>query len=151
MACNQNDNLRAKGRIDVPLRPNGEPVMGNSSYDPRYCNQIIALAKIGKSYAEICTALGISKKRSEHWRTIYSEWDEALDIALTAYETHMNEIGYRNLEWTDAKSQPQLRTDVWKELKLTSKSNSEIKEEVKQDSARLKEVIGELLGKADER
>ena len=36
------DNKLKTGRLDVPLRPNGEPVRASSDYDPRFCNRIIA-------------------------------------------------------------------------------------------------------------
>ena len=115
------------GKLDKPLRPNMEPIHALCDYDPRFCNTVHELGKTGATYAQMCAAIGTSKKRSDVWRSKYEEYDEALHAGLTAAEAFYAEMGARNIEWTDAKQQPQFRDTVWKDLK------SDFKTAVKED------------------
>lgn len=120
------------GRLDRPLRPNMEPIHALCDYDPRFCNVVHELGMQGKSYAEMCAAIGVSKKRSEVWRSKYEEYDEAVHAALTAAEAYLNDQGARNIEYADARGNPQFRTDIWKELKIDYKPIAKQDEEPKQ-------------------
>lgn len=111
MGSNQSDDKARSGRLDVPLRPNGKPVRYISDYDPRFCNKVVALGQRGATYAQMCAALDISKRKSESWRKIYEEWDESLHLALTASEASSDSKGFDNLNQKD------FRDTVWKELR----------------------------------
>lgn len=111
------DDRGKPGRADVAPLPDGTRVYGNSDYDPAYCELVIKLGLEGHSYAEMCVAMDASKRKAQRWRDKYEEFDEAVEQGLTAYEAHLNKIGTRNMEWVNAKGEPQLRSEVWKEFK----------------------------------
>jgi transposase-like protein len=58
-------------------RPVGRP----SLYDPKYCEEVIALGKIGKSVEAIGAILGVGTKTLYNWRDQHEEFLHALDMA----------------------------------------------------------------------
>ena len=60
-------------------RPVGRP----SLYDPKYCEEVIALGKIGKSVEQIASILNVSLRTMYSWRDSHEEFLHALDDAKT--------------------------------------------------------------------
>jgi transposase len=60
-------------------RPVGRP----SLYKPEYCEEVIALGKIGKSVEQISANLGLSLRVLYDWRDKHPEFLHALDDAKT--------------------------------------------------------------------
>ena len=58
-------------------RPVGRP----SLYDPKYCEEVIALGKIGKSTEAIGAILGVGTKTLYNWRDQNLEFLHALELA----------------------------------------------------------------------
>ena len=64
-------------------RPVGRP----SLYDPKYCEEVIALGKIGKSSEAIGAILGVGTATLYRWRDEHDEFREALSLAKE-FELH---------------------------------------------------------------
>ena len=60
-------------------RPVGRP----SLYDPKYCEEVIALGRIGKSVEQIASILNVSLRTMYSWRDSHEEFLHALDDAKT--------------------------------------------------------------------
>ena len=58
-------------------RPVGRP----SLYKPEYCEEVIALGKIGKSVEQIASRLGFSLRTMYEWRDVHEEFSHALTEA----------------------------------------------------------------------
>jgi len=58
-------------------RPVGRP----SQYDPTYCEEVIALGKIGKSTEAIGAILGVGTATLYRWMDAHPEFREAISIA----------------------------------------------------------------------
>jgi len=60
-------------------RPVGRPTL----YDPKYCEEVITLGRIGKSVEQIASILNVSLRTMYLWRDTYEEFMHALDDAKT--------------------------------------------------------------------
>lgn len=58
-------------------RPVGRPTL----YKPEYCEEVIALGKIGKSVEAIGAILGVGTKTLYNWRDQHEDFLHALDMA----------------------------------------------------------------------
>ena len=60
-------------------RPVGRP----SLYDPKYCEEVITLGKLGKSVEQIASILDVSLRTMYSWRDAHEEFLHALEDAKT--------------------------------------------------------------------
>ena len=60
-------------------RPVGRP----SLYDPKYCEEVIAYGKLGKSVEQIASILNVSLRTMYSWRDSHEEFLHALEDAKT--------------------------------------------------------------------
>jgi transposase len=60
-------------------RPVGRP----SLYDPSFCDEVVALGRIGKSVEQIAAILNVSLRTMYSWRDAHEEFLHALDDAKT--------------------------------------------------------------------
>ena len=60
-------------------RPVGRP----SLYDPKYCEEVIAYGKLGKSVEQIAAFLNVSLRTMYSWRDSHEEFLHALEDAKT--------------------------------------------------------------------
>ena len=60
-------------------RPVGRP----SLYDPKYCEEVIAYGRIGKSVEQIASILNVSLRTMYSWRDSHEEFLHALEDAKT--------------------------------------------------------------------
>ena len=60
-------------------RPVGRP----SLYDPKYCEEVIAYGKLGKSVEQIAAILNVSLRTMYSWRDSHEEFLHALEDAKT--------------------------------------------------------------------
>ena len=68
---------------ETEKRPVGRP----SLYDPKYCEEVIELGKIGKSSEAIGAMLGVGTATLYRWRDEFPEFREALELAKE-FELH---------------------------------------------------------------
>jgi transposase len=52
-------------------------------YDPKYCEEVVTLGRIGKSVEQIASILNVSLRTMYLWRDTYEEFMHALDDAKT--------------------------------------------------------------------
>ena len=67
-------------------------------FDPKMCDQMIAMGKEGASQKMMWSQLGISKQTAETWRKKYPEFAEALDIALVHAQSYWETQLLANVE-----------------------------------------------------
>jgi transposase len=60
-------------------RPVGRPTL----YDPKYCEEVVTLGRIGKSVEQIAANLNVSLRTMYLWRDTHQEFMHALDDAKT--------------------------------------------------------------------
>jgi transposase-like protein len=60
-------------------RPVGRPTL----YDPKYCEEVVTLGRIGKSVEQIASILNVSLRTMYSWRDAHEEFLHALDDAKT--------------------------------------------------------------------
>jgi transposase len=60
-------------------RPVGRPTL----YDPKYCEEVVTLGRIGKSVEQIASNLNVSLRTMYLWRDTHEEFMHALDDAKT--------------------------------------------------------------------
>jgi transposase len=60
-------------------RPVGRPTL----YDPKYCEEVVTLGRIGKSVEQIAANLNVSLRTMYLWRDTHEEFMHALDDAKT--------------------------------------------------------------------
>ena len=60
-------------------RPVGRPTL----YDPKYCEEVVTLGRIGKSVEQIAANLNVSLRTMYSWRDAHEEFLHALDDAKT--------------------------------------------------------------------
>jgi transposase len=60
-------------------RPVGRP----SLYDPSFCDEVVALGRVGKSVEQIAAILNVSLRTMYTWRDAHEEFLHALDDAKT--------------------------------------------------------------------
>ena len=99
------------------------------SLSMRCVMRIIELGKKGATYVQMVTACGVSRQTGENWKERFPEWDEAVKIALTHSAAYYDEMGQRNIEWQNAKGEPQFRENTWRDIKTDVKTANQSKEE----------------------
>ena len=60
-------------------RPVGRPTL----YNPKYCEEVVTLGRIGKSVEQIAANLNVSLRTMYSWRDAHEEFLHALDDAKT--------------------------------------------------------------------
>jgi transposase len=60
-------------------RPRGRPTL----YDPKYCEEVVELGKIGKSVEQIAAKLGLSLRVLYLWRDTYPDFMHAMEDSKT--------------------------------------------------------------------
>lgn len=60
-------------------------------YDPSYCDSVVELGKVGRSPAQIATALGICRNTLDSWKREYPPFCEALTRARTEAQSFWEE------------------------------------------------------------
>ena len=60
-------------------RPVGRPTL----YNPKYCEEVVTLGRIGKSVEQIAANLNVSLRTIYLWRDTYEDFMHALDDAKT--------------------------------------------------------------------
>jgi transposase len=63
--------------------PEKRPVGRPSLYDPSFCDEVVALGRIGKSVEQIAAILNVSLRTMYSWRDAHEEFLHALDDAKT--------------------------------------------------------------------
>jgi len=88
-------------------RPVGRP----SLYDPKYCEEVVALGKIGKSVEQIASTLNVSLRTMYSWRDAHEEFLHALDDAKTHEQAWWEEQAQAYM--VENKESDRLNASLW--------------------------------------
>jgi len=82
-----------------------------SLYDPKYCEEVIALGKLGKSVEQIASTLGFSLRVLYHWRDKHDEFLHALEYAKELEQAWWEDQAHAYM--VETKEGPKLNSSLW--------------------------------------
>jgi len=107
-------------------RPVGRP----SLYDPKYCEEVIALGKIGKSVEQIASRLGFSLRTMYEWRDVHEEFSHALTEAKEHEQAWWEDQADSYM--VETKDGPRLNATIWSRS-MAARFPKKYREQVKQE------------------
>jgi len=107
-------------------RPVGRP----SLYDAKYCEEVIALGKLGKSSEAIGAILGVGTATLYRWRDEFPEFREALELAKE-FELHWWE-DIAQTHMIENKESDKINASIWSRS-MAARFPKKYRESVKQE------------------
>lgn len=107
-------------------RPVGRP----SLYDPKYCEEVIAYGKLGKSVEQIASILNVSLRTMYSWRDSHEEFLHALDDAKTYEQAWWEEQAAAYM--VENKESDRLNATLWSRS-MAARFPKKYRESVKQE------------------
>jgi len=107
-------------------RPVGRP----SLYKPEYCEEVIALGKIGKSVEQIASRLGFSLRTMYEWRDAHEEFLHALTEAKEHEQAWWEDQADSYM--VETKDGPRLNATIWSRS-MAARFPKKYREQVKQE------------------
>ena len=107
-------------------RPVGRP----SLYDPKYCEEVIALGKIGKSVEQIASRIGFSLRTMYQWRDEHPEFLHALDMAKEFELQWWEDIAQTHM--IENKESDKINATIWSRS-MAARFPKKYREQVKQE------------------
>jgi transposase len=107
-------------------RPVGRPTL----YDPKYCEEVIALGKIGKSVEAIGAILGVGTKTLYNWRDQHEEFLHALDMAKEFELQWWEDIAQTHM--IENKESDKINASIWSRS-MAARFPKKYRESVKQE------------------
>jgi hypothetical protein len=107
-------------------RPVGRP----SLYDPKYCEEVIALGRIGKSVEAIGAILGVGTKTLYNWRDENPEFLHALDMAKEFELQWWEDIAQTHM--IENKESDKINATIWSRS-MAARFPKKYREQVKQE------------------
>jgi len=107
-------------------RPVGRP----SKYDPKFCDEVIALGKIGKSVEAIGALLGVGTKTLYNWRDQHEDFLHALDMAKEFELQWWEDIAQTHM--IENKESDKINATIWSRS-MAARFPKKYREQVKQE------------------
>ena len=107
-------------------RPVGRP----SLYKPEYCEEVIALGKIGKSVEAIGAILGVGTKTLYNWRDENPEFLHALELAKEFELQWWEDIAQTHM--IENKESDKINASIWSRS-MAARFPKKYREQVKQE------------------
>jgi transposase len=107
-------------------RPVGRP----SKYDPKFCDEVIALGKIGKSVEAIGAILGVGTKTLYNWRDQHEDFLHALDMAKEFELQWWEDIAQTHM--IENKESDKINASIWSRS-MAARFPKKYREQVKQE------------------
>ena len=107
-------------------RPVGRP----SLYDPKYCEEVITLGRIGKSVEQIASILNVSLRTMYSWRDSHEEFLHALEDAKTYEQAWWEEQAAAYM--VENKESDRLNATLWSRS-MAARFPKKYRESVKQE------------------
>ena len=107
-------------------RPVGRP----SLYDPKYCEEVIAYGKLGKSVEQIAAILNVSLRTMYSWRDSHEEFLHALEDAKTYEQAWWEEQAAAYM--VENKESDRLNATLWSRS-MAARFPKKYRESVKQE------------------
>lgn len=96
--------------IAIPCQMSN-PVGRPSKYDPSYCDKVIELGKLGKSFEQMASMIGVGITSFKRWRDEHEEFRTALEDAQGFAQTWWEDMGQSYL--VESKDTEKLNTGLW--------------------------------------
>lgn len=87
------------------------PVGRPSKYDPAYCEKVIELGKLGKSFEQMASMLGVGITSFKRWREEHEEFRTSLEDAQGHAQTWWEDKAQANL--IEFKDGERINTGLW--------------------------------------
>jgi transposase-like protein len=107
-------------------RPVGRP----SLYDPKYCEEVVVLGKIGKSVEAIGAILGVGTKTLYNWRDQHEDFLHALDMAKEFELQWWEDIAQTHM--IENKESDKINASIWSRS-MAARFPKKYRESVKQE------------------
>ena len=107
-------------------RPVGRPTL----YDPKYCEEVVALGKIGKSVEAIGAILGVGTKTLYNWRDQHEDFLHALDMAKEFELQWWEDIAQTHM--IENKESDKINASIWSRS-MAARFPKKYREQVKQE------------------
>jgi transposase len=107
-------------------RPVGRPTL----YKPEYCEEVIALGKIGKSVEAIGAILGVGTKTLYNWRDQHEDFLHALDMAKEFELQWWEDIAQTHM--IENKESDKINATIWSRS-MAARFPKKYRESVKQE------------------
>ena len=107
-------------------RPVGRPTL----YKPEYCEEVIALGKIGKSVEAIGAILGVGTKTLYNWRDQHEDFLNALDMAKEFELQWWEDIAQTHM--IENKESDKINATIWSRS-MAARFPKKYREQVKQE------------------
>jgi transposase-like protein len=107
-------------------RPVGRP----SKYDSKFCDEVIALGKIGKSVEAIGAILGVGTKTLYNWRDQHEDFLHALDMAKEFELQWWEDIAQTHM--IENKESDKINATIWSRS-MAARFPKKYREQVKQE------------------
>lgn len=106
--------------------PAGRP----TTYDPAFIDEIIRLAKQGKSFEQICYRLDIGMTTIYQWRDAHPEFAKALEEAKIYEQAYWEDLADSHI--VETKDGPRLNATIWSRS-MAARFPKKYREQVKQE------------------
>ena len=90
---------------------NGKFLGRPTKYDPKYCEQIVELGKLGKSRWAIASELGITPSNLKAWEAVHDDFRSSLEIARQDALAYWEALAENHL--VESPGGPRLNTGLW--------------------------------------
>jgi transposase len=110
--------------------PEKRPVGRPSLYKPEYCEEVIALGKIGKSTEAIGAILGVGTKTLYNWRDENPEFLHALELAKEFELQWWEDIAQTHM--IENKESDKINASIWSRS-MAARFPKKYREQVKQE------------------
>ena len=101
-----------------------------SLYDPKYCEEVITLGKLGKSVEQIASILDVSLRTMYSWRDAHEEFLHALEDAKTYEQAWWEEQAAAYM--VENKESDRLNATLWSRS-MAARFPKKYRESVKQE------------------
>lgn len=88
-----------------------KPVGRPTDYDPIYCEKVIELGKLGKSFEQMCGLMNVGYTTMRRWRDAHEEFRLALEDAHALSQNWWEDMAQSYM--VEAKDGERLNTGLW--------------------------------------
>lgn len=74
------------------------PVKGVRYQEHHHCKEVVELGKQGKTFVQIASSFGISKRSFYNWINLHPEFAEATELSRTHAQSHWEEVSRKGAE-----------------------------------------------------
>lgn len=113
--------------IEKPANPVGRP----SDYDPSFCEKVVELGKLGKSFEQMAAQLDVSYRTLCRWRDAHEEFRHALEEAQVLEQAWWEEMAHSYL--VEHKDGDKINVGLWSRsmaARFPKKYSDRVKQEI---------------------